>query len=169
MDEIQKYARNLDPGIRQCLLTQSAAATPSPILPPHPQVWIHAAQPLGLGLKRQTTARPLMRANLLLRAPIHRMHHSNERPVGGAKIGHAEEPVSAAGTALSPCYLLPPHACSRHKLLAPGRQRATSVPPDHLQRNNEENRPRTARGCHVVPVGIVAKANCLLRNLTIGN
>jgi hypothetical protein len=44
-----------------------------------------------------------------------------------------------------------------------GCQRATSVPPDHLQRNNEENRPRTARGCHVVPVGtavdIVAKAN----------
>jgi hypothetical protein len=35
-------------------------------------------------------------------APIRRMHHSNERPVGGAKIGHAEEPVSAAGTALSP-------------------------------------------------------------------
>jgi hypothetical protein len=29
-------------------------------------------------------------------ASIHRMHHSNERPVGCAKIGHAEEPVSAA-------------------------------------------------------------------------
>jgi hypothetical protein len=34
-------------------------------------------------------------------ALIHRMHHSNERPVSGAKIGHAEEPVSAAGTVLS--------------------------------------------------------------------
>jgi hypothetical protein len=53
-------------------------------------------------------------------APIHRIHHSNERPVGSgsAKIGHAEEPASAAGTALSPYYLSPPHACWRHKLLA---------------------------------------------------
>jgi hypothetical protein len=79
-------------------------------------------------------------------ASIHRMHHSNERPVGGAKIWHAEGPVSAAGTALSPNYLLPPHVRARvinywHQ----GRQRAASVPPDHLQRNNEENRSRTAR------------------------
>jgi hypothetical protein len=44
-------------------------------------------------------------------ASIHRIHHSNERPVGGAKAGHAEEPVPAAGTALSPYYLSPPHAC----------------------------------------------------------
>jgi hypothetical protein len=70
MDPIQQYARDLDPGIEQCLLTltQSAAATPSCILPPRPQVWIHAAQPLGLSPKRQTTARPLMRAKLLLRS-----------------------------------------------------------------------------------------------------
>jgi hypothetical protein len=46
-----------------------------------------------------------------------------------------------------------------------GRQRATSVPPDHLQRNNEENRSRTARECHVVPVDIVAKANWSLDKL----
>jgi hypothetical protein len=48
------------------------------------------------------------------------MHHPNGRPVGVAKTGHAEEPVSAAGTVFSLYYLLPPHACSRHKLLAPG-------------------------------------------------
>jgi hypothetical protein len=92
---------------------------------------------------------------------IHRMHHSNERPVGGAKIGHAEEPVSAAGTVLSSYYLLPPRARARvinywHRQ---GRQRATSVPPDHPRRKNEENRSRTARGCHVVPVDICSKAN----------
>jgi hypothetical protein len=62
-------------------------------------------------------------------APIHRIHHPNERPVGGAKTGHAEEPASpAAGTALSPCYLLPPHACSRHKLLAPGPPSCSQCP-----------------------------------------
>jgi hypothetical protein len=103
-------------------------------------------------------------------ASIHRMHHSNERPVGGAKIGHAEEPVSADGTALSPYYLLPPHACSRHILLVPGPPTGyTSVPPDHLQRNNEENRSRTARGCHVVPVDICAKANWPLDKLSNGH
>ena len=68
MDPIQKNARNPKRGIRQCILTQSAAAAPSRILPPRPEVWIHAAQPLGLSPKRQTTARPLMRAKLLLRS-----------------------------------------------------------------------------------------------------
>ena len=92
-------------------------------------------------------------------ASIHRMHHSNERPVGVAKIGHAEGPASAACTALSVCYLPPSDACSRHKLLASGRRRAHSVPPDHPKRKNEENPSRTARGCHMVPVDIVAKAN----------
>jgi len=92
-------------------------------------------------------------------APIHRMHHSNERPVGGAKIGHAEEPVSAAGTALSPYYLLPPHACSRHKLLAPGPPSCSQCPSRPPPAKNEENRSRTARGCHVVPVDICSKAN----------
>jgi hypothetical protein len=69
MDAIQKYARYLDPGIGQCLLaTQPAAAAPSRILPTHPQVWIHAAQPSGLSRRRRTTARPLVRAKLLLRS-----------------------------------------------------------------------------------------------------
>jgi hypothetical protein len=63
MDAIQNYARDLDPGIGQCLLTQSAAAAPSRILPPHPQVWIHAAQPSGVRWERHSTARPLMRAD----------------------------------------------------------------------------------------------------------
>jgi hypothetical protein len=54
--------------------------------------------------------------------------HSNERPVGGAKIRHAEEPVPAAGTALSAYYLSPPHGCWRHKLLPSGRQRAMAGP-----------------------------------------
>jgi hypothetical protein len=49
-----------------------------------------------------------------------------------------------------------------------GRRRATSVPPDHLQRNNEENPSRTARACHIVPVDIVAKANWPLDKLPDG-
>jgi hypothetical protein len=129
------------------------------ILSTHPTLWIRAAQPsVGCASRgRRTTSRPLMRADT--RPYIHRNHHSNEHPVGGTKIRHAEEPVSAAGTALRSCYLWPSHACSRHKLLAPGRQRATSVPPDHPQRNNEENPSRTARGCHVVPVDICTKSH----------
>jgi hypothetical protein len=63
MDAIQNYARDLDPGIGQCLLTQSAAAAPSRILPPHPQVWIRATQPSGVRWERHSTARPLMRAD----------------------------------------------------------------------------------------------------------
>jgi hypothetical protein len=102
-------------------------------------------------------------------AVFHRNHHLNEHPVGGTKIRHAEEPVSAAGTALRSYYLWPSHACSRHKLLAPGRQRATSAPPDHPQRNNEENPSRTARGCHVVPVDICLKANWPLDKLPGGH
>jgi hypothetical protein len=72
-------------------------------------------------------------------ASIHRMHHSNGRPspVGVIEIGHAEGPVSAAGTALSLCYLLPPHACSRHKLLAPG-PRAANVLPVSLPTTSSE-------------------------------
>jgi hypothetical protein len=46
-------------------------------------------------------------------ASIHRMHHSNERPVGGAKIWHAEVPVSAAGTALSRPYRVLPTTTAR--------------------------------------------------------
>jgi hypothetical protein len=91
-------------------------------------------------------------------ASIHRMHHSNERPVGVAKIGHAEEPVSAACTALGVCYLPPSGACARHKLLAPGRRRAHSVPLDHPQRKNEEKRPITARACDMAPVDICTKS-----------
>jgi hypothetical protein len=63
MDAIQNYARDLGPGIGQCLLTQSAAAAPSRILPPHPQVWIRAAQPSGLSWKRHSTAMPFIRAD----------------------------------------------------------------------------------------------------------
>ena len=155
MDAIQKYARDLDPGIRQCLLTQSAAATPSRILPPHPQVWIHAAQPLGLSPKRQTTARPLMRAKLLLRstACIIQTNVPSASPRPGML---SEEPVSAACAVLGGvCYLPPSDACSRHKLLASGRRRAHSVPPDHPQRKNEEKRPITARACHMVPLSLI--------------
>jgi hypothetical protein len=63
-------------------------------------------------------------------ASIHRMHHSNGRPVGVAEIGRSEEPVSAACTALGVYHLPPSDACSRHKLSTSGRRRAHSVPPD---------------------------------------
>jgi hypothetical protein len=66
MDASQNYAGDLDPGIGQCLLTQSAAASPSRILQSRPQVWIHAAQPSGVRWERHSTASPLMRAKLLL-------------------------------------------------------------------------------------------------------
>jgi hypothetical protein len=132
MDGIQKYARNLDLGIRQCLLTQSAAATPSPILPPHPQVSIHAAQPLGLSPKRQTTARPLMRAKLLLRSTACIIQTS--APSAVPRLGMLRDLFR---------LLVPPSAWTiyYHRTRArginywhQGRQRATSVPPDHLQR-----------------------------------
>jgi hypothetical protein len=81
---------------------------------------------------------------------IHRMHHSNERPVGGTKIRHAEEPVSAAGTVLSLYYLLPPHACSRHKLLAPGPptccQCPSRPPPAGKRGKSVQNSPRMPCG-----------------------
>jgi hypothetical protein len=60
-----------------------------------------------------------VRAKLMLGSTAH-IIQANKRPFDGAKIGHTEDPVSAAGTAPSPYYILPPHACSRHKLLAPG-------------------------------------------------
>ena len=91
-------------------------------------------------------------------ASIHRMHHSNERRVGGSKIGHAEEPVSAACTAISPCYLPPSDALSCHKLSTSGRRRDHSVPLGHPQRKNEEKRPITARACHMAPVDICTKS-----------
>jgi hypothetical protein len=97
------------------------------------------------------------------------MHHPNGRPVGGAKIGHAEEPVSAAGTVLSPYYPGIYYHRTRARVINywhQGRQRAASVPPDHPRRKNEENRSRTARGCHAVPVGICANQTGLLRNVT---
>ena len=95
----------------------------------------------------------------------HRMHHSNERPVGGAKIGHAEEPVSAAGTAPSPYYLLPPHACSRHKLLAPGPpscSQCPSRPPQAKERGKSvQNSPSTPPGHS----DIVAKCQTAFRQI----
>jgi hypothetical protein len=78
------------------------------------------------------------------------MHHSNERPVAAA-------PRLAAFGYLHR-LLVPPsaHTIYYHRTRArvinywhQGRQRATSAPPDHLQRNNEENRSRTARGCRM--------------------
>jgi hypothetical protein len=99
-------------------------------------------------------------------APIHRMHHSNEHPIGGAKIWHTEEPVCIS------CWHRPqrilsmhrhrkPHACWRHKLLASGRQRAHSVPPDHSQRKTRKIGPLQHYSPHAMwfPVGICAKAN----------
>jgi hypothetical protein len=143
MDGIQNYARNLDSGIRQCLLTQSAAAPPSRILPPHPQVWIHAAQPLGLSPKRQTTASPLMRAKLLLRSTAYMIQTSV--PSAVPRLGMLRNLYR---------LLAPPsdHTIYRHRTRArvinywqQGRRRATSVPPDHPRRKNEEKRPITAR------------------------
>jgi hypothetical protein len=168
MGAIQKYARDLDPGIRQCLLspllqrlrpyshlTHTSLDSRRSAIGPEPE-----APDNGQAIDAGQAA-----------ASIYRMHHANERPVGGTKIGRVRIPVSADGTVLSLDYLLPPHACSRHNYWHQGRQRATSVPPDHLQRNNEENRPRTARGCHVVPVDICLsiKANWPLDKLPNGN
>jgi hypothetical protein len=167
MDPIQKNARNPKHGIIQCLLTQSAAATPSCILPPRPQVWIRAAQPSGVRWERHSTASQSIDTGQAA-ASIHRMHHPNERRVGGSKIGHAEEPVSAACAVLSPCYLPPSDTFSRHKLSTPGRRRDHSAPLDHPERKNEEKRPITARACHMAPVDIVEKQTGLLRNLAIG-
>jgi hypothetical protein len=117
------------------------------ILPTHPKLWIHAAQPSSVSRGRRTTASPLMRADMrpYFIAAIIQTSTPSAAP---AKIRHAEGPVSAAaGTALRSYYLWPSHACSRHELLASGRQHAHSVPPSHPQRNNEENpsRTRTAR------------------------
>jgi hypothetical protein len=84
-------------------------------------------------------------------ASIHRIHHSNERPVGGAKIGHAEEPLSAAGTALSPYYLSPPHACWRRKLLASVRAPTCSECPSRPPPAKE--RGKTAHSSPSMPCG----------------
>jgi hypothetical protein len=152
MDAIQKYARDLDPGIGQCLhvLTQSAAAAPSCILPPHPQVWIHAAQPSGLSPKRRTTARPLVRAKLLLGSTAHIIQ--TNVPSAAPRLGM----LRGLYRLLAPP---PAHTIYYHRTRArvinywhQGRRRATSVPPDHPRRKNEENRSRTARACHMVPV-----------------
>jgi hypothetical protein len=43
-------------------------------------------------------------------AQIHRIHHSNEHPVGGANIGRVRISVSAACAVLGSCCLSPPHA-----------------------------------------------------------
>jgi hypothetical protein len=96
-------------------------------------------------------------------ASIHRMHHSNERPVGGAKIGHAEEPVSAAGRhpALSSYYLLPPHACSRHKLLAPGPPTSLPTTPGKKTRKIGPEQPEDAMW---FPLIFAQKQTGLLRN-----
>jgi hypothetical protein len=171
MDAIQNYARDLDQGIGQCLLTQSAAAGAlSRIPPPHPQVWIHAAQPSGVSRERRTTARPLIRADTrpyFIAAIIQTDIPSAEPRFG--MLRNLFQLLAPPGGPLRSYYLWPSHACSRHKLLAPGRQRATSVPPDHPLRNNEENPSITARACHVVP-GIFAQSKlCLFEKWPSGH
>ena len=107
MDQIQKNARNLERGIEQCLLTQFAAAAPSRILPTHPQLWIRAAQPSGVRWERHSTARPLIRADTRPTRGRISSQPSFTRAFRrwNHKIRHAEEPVSAAGTALRSCRL----------------------------------------------------------------
>ena len=98
-------------------------------------------------------------------AVFHRHHHSNEHPVGGTKIRHAEEPVSAAGTALRSYYLWPSHACSRHKLLAPGPpscSQCPSRPPQAKERGKSvQNSPSTPPGHS----DIVAKCQTAFRKI----
>jgi hypothetical protein len=147
MDPIQQNARNPKRGITQCLLTQFAAAAPSRILQSHPQVWIHAAQPLGLSRERQTTARPLMRAKLLLRSTACIIQTNVASAVPRSDMLRDLHRLLARSSV---------HAIYYHRTRSrvinywhQGRQRATRVPLDHPQRKNEEKRPRTARGSHV--------------------
>jgi hypothetical protein len=162
IDAIQNYARYLDPGTGQCLTTQPAVAAPSRILPPYPQVWIHAAQPSGLSRKRRTTARPpLARAKLRIRSTAYIIQTSV--PSAAPRLGMLRNLYRLLASPSS-------HTIYRRRARAGvinywrqvrRRRAAHSVPPDHPQRKNEEKRPITARACHMVPVGICAKPNCI--------
>jgi hypothetical protein len=103
-------------------------------------------------------------------APIHRIHDSNEHPVGGTKTRHAEEPVSAAGTALRSYYLSlsppPPHTA---RAFASGRQRAYSLqcpsrPPPAKKRGKSVHCPLqiTARLPYGSPLVFAQKQTGLL-------
>jgi hypothetical protein len=105
-------------------------------------------------------------------APIHRIPHPNERPVGGAKIGHAEEPASAAGTALSAYYLLPPYTCWRYTLLAPGpppcSQCPSRPPPSKKRGKSAHYSPHVI--CHMVPRWYLRKSKLAFwRNVPSGH
>jgi hypothetical protein len=161
MDPIKKYARNLDPGIRQCLLTQSAAATPSRILPPHPHVWIRAAQPSGVSRRRHTTQRP---GHWCGPSCCSHPPHTSFKRASRRLCQYWPRSDTCIGCLCGPRRILSTthhRACARviNYWRHSWRRRAHSVPPDHPKRKNEENPSRTARGCHVVPVDIVAKAN----------
>jgi hypothetical protein len=164
MDAIQKYARDLDPGIGQCLLTQSAAAAPSHILPTHPQLWSHAAQPSGVSRGRRRMARPLMRANLLLRSTAHIIQ--TNVPSAAPRLGMLRNLYR---------LLAPPsaHTVYYHRTRAcvinywhQGRRRAHSAPPDHPRRKNEENRSITARMPYGSPLVFAQKQTGLLEKCT---
>jgi hypothetical protein len=107
-------------GPKTCLLTQFAAAAPSHILPTHPKLWIHP-RCSALGCEPEAPHNGQAIGSGQAAAPIHRIHHLNGHPVGGTKIRHAEEPVSAAGTALRSYYLW--------------HQRSHSAPPSHSRRS----------------------------------
>jgi hypothetical protein len=102
-------------------------------------------------------------------APIHRMHHSNKHPVGSTKIRHAEEPAPAAGTALRAYYLLPPHACWRHKLLAPGLPPCSQCPsPPSPSERTRKIGPEQPEHATWPPLIFARKQTVSLRNATKG-
>jgi hypothetical protein len=97
-------------------------------------------------------------------APIHRIHHSNIQ----TSIPSAAPILAAFGYLYRLLVRPSAYAIYHHRTRArvinywhQGRQRATSVPPDHLQRNNEENPSRTARARHPVTATFAQNANCL--------
>jgi hypothetical protein len=101
-------------------------------------------------------------------APIHRIHHSNEHPVGCANIGRVRIPVSAACTVLG-VYYLPPSP-TRARVINYWRQGADVLtqcpyrPPQAKERGKSvQNSPSTPPGHS----DIVAKCQTVFRQ--IGN
>jgi hypothetical protein len=79
---------DLDPGTGQCFLTQSAAAAPSHILPPRaPPSLDSRCSAVGPEPEAPDNGQAIDAGQAAVR--IHHTHHSNERPVGGAKTGWA--------------------------------------------------------------------------------